>query len=170
MLIEITELYRKKIFDYQKCINKSIPYQNYGHSISNRTDIGNNNININNKIPVNEVQAFKKPDWNFKKLDPFERLEYETKRAKSKLYIKKIRNEVIADKLKESISMEDAIDEEINYLLKEFAFILASPKIYNAPNVTYIYHSNWAIFQKLIAGEYDCKPKTNLSFPLSNID
>ena len=78
--------------------------------------------------------------------------------------------EVIYDKLEESINMERAVDEGVNYLLKELAFVLASPEIYNTPHVTYIYHRNWVIFQKLIAGEYDGKPKTNLSFLLSNID
>jgi tRNA-dependent cyclodipeptide synthase len=77
---------------------------------------------------------------------------------------------VIESKLKEGLNTEKAINEAVNYLLKELSFILASPTIYNASHVTYMYHHNWPIYQKLIAGEYDNKPRTNLSFLLSRLE
>ena len=77
---------------------------------------------------------------------------------------------VIDSKLKNGMDKEKATDEAVNYLLKELSFILASPEIYNASHVTYMYHHKWSIFQKLIAGEYDNKPRTNLSFLLSKTE
>lgn len=71
---------------------------------------------------------------------------------------------VIGNKLKKDLDNEKAIDEAVNYLLKELAFVLVSPIIYNASQVTYIYHHEWPIYQRLIAGEYDSKPKGNLNF------
>jgi len=61
------------------------------------------------------------------------------------------------------------IDEGVKYLIKELAFVIVTPIIYNTHHVTYIYHNEWTIFQKLIDGEYDGKQRNNLSFMLSNI-
>ena len=64
--------------------------------------------------------------------------------------------------------MESAIDEGVFYLLKELAFLLASPKIYDSEEVTYIYHKKWQIFQNLISGLYDNHSKKQLEFLLHN--
>lgn len=71
---------------------------------------------------------------------------------------------VLSGKMKESINPNEAVKEGVNYLLKELAFVLASPNIYNIQRVTYVYHHDWPIFQKLIAGFYDGLKRENFSF------
>ncbi|MBS3051188.1 MAG: tRNA-dependent cyclodipeptide synthase [Candidatus Aenigmarchaeota archaeon] len=75
--------------------------------------------------------------------------------------------EVLTGKSKKA-DMESAIDEGVFYLLKELAFLLASPKIYDSEEVTYIYHKKWQIFQNLISGLYDNHSKKQLEFLLHN--
>lgn len=71
---------------------------------------------------------------------------------------------VVNGKMKEDININEAVKEGVNYLLKELAFVLASPKIYNTQRITYIYHHDWPIFQKLIIGFYDGLKREDLSF------
>lgn len=81
---------------------------------------------------------------------------------------KEITKKIIENK--SAKQLEISIDEAVNYLLKELAFVLASPKIYKTNKVTYIYHNKWEIFEKLIEGKYDNLPRSNLSFILSEIN
>ena len=71
---------------------------------------------------------------------------------------------VLNGKLRENINLEVAKKEGVNYLLKELAFVLASPRIYNTQKVTYVYHHDWPIFQKLITGFYDGIKRDELNF------
>jgi len=52
------------------------------------------------------------------------------------------------------------------YQIKELAFVIASPKIFKAKKVTYIYHRNWEVYEKLIEGFYDGKTREDLGFNL----
>lgn len=74
--------------------------------------------------------------------------------------------EVLASKMQKEINMEEATKEAVNYLLKELAFVIASPTIFNAQKITYVYHKEWPIYQKLIKGVYDGKTRDNLGFLL----
>ncbi|MBU0907220.1 MAG: tRNA-dependent cyclodipeptide synthase [Nanoarchaeota archaeon] len=71
---------------------------------------------------------------------------------------------VLESKTQKQINLKEAAKEGVNYLLKELAFVLASPEIYNTQKITYIYHHDWPIFQKLIAGFYDRIKKQDLNF------
>lgn len=73
---------------------------------------------------------------------------------------------VLKGKIKEDGNIISALKEAVNYLLKELAFVLASPEIYKTKKVTYVYHHEWPIFQKLISGYYNGLKRDNLGFLL----
>lgn len=73
----------------------------------------------------------------------------------------------VLEKKGEEIS-EKMTEEAVFYLLKEFAFVTASPKIYGASSVSYIYHHPWPIYGRYIAGDYDQIKKRKLKFLLHN--
>ncbi|MBI2573336.1 tRNA-dependent cyclodipeptide synthase [Candidatus Woesearchaeota archaeon] len=76
-----------------------------------------------------------------------------------------VTREVLMSKSNEEFTA-DAVNEGVYYLLKELAFVMASPTIFNTQKVTYVYHKEWPIFQKLITGVYDGKVRGNLRFLL----
>jgi len=71
---------------------------------------------------------------------------------------------VLKSKVEEDINLEKAAEEGVNYLLEELAFLLASPKIFNEKNISYIYHREWPIFVNLVDGKYDKKVRSNVAF------
>lgn len=81
---------------------------------------------------------------------------------------REITKKVIAKKT--GTDIEKSLDEAVQYLLKELAFVLASPGIYKVKKIVYLYHTTWSIYQKLIEGAYDGVPRTNLGFLLTNIN
>lgn len=72
--------------------------------------------------------------------------------------------QVIQRDIKPGVDMEQAIDEAAHYIIKEFAFILASPKILGINEVAFIYHKPWPQFEKLMAGAYDSIVRNNIGF------
>jgi len=73
---------------------------------------------------------------------------------------------VIAKKSADDI--EKALDEAVQYLIEELAFVLASPDMYKVKRVFYLYHMTWPIYQRLIEGKYDGVQRNNLGFLLIN--
>jgi tRNA-dependent cyclodipeptide synthase len=73
---------------------------------------------------------------------------------------------VLDGKTSERTMMPNASEEGVNYLLKELAFVVASPVMFKSKKVTYVYHHEWPIFQKLITGEYDGIRRENCGFLL----
>ncbi|XP_048586560.1 uncharacterized protein LOC116620188 [Nematostella vectensis] len=59
---------------------------------------------------------------------------------------------------------DDSIREAVLYIIEEFAYILASKALYDADEVTFIYHRSWPMLEKLINGEYDGKPRQGYGF------
>jgi cyclo(L-tyrosyl-L-tyrosyl) synthase len=66
----------------------------------------------------------------------------------------------------ESETIEKAIDEGIHYLLKELAFITTAPTILKVDKIAYVYHKQWPVFEKLIAGTYDDRIREDIGFVL----
>ena len=62
---------------------------------------------------------------------------------------------VIQPKLKPSIELENAIDQGVQYLLQELGFIIAGPEMFGVPQLTYVYHDRWPVFENLVNGMYD---------------
>lgn len=56
------------------------------------------------------------------------------------------------------------VDIGVPFLLKELAFLLASPEILQVKKVGYIYHRRWPIFENLINGEYDGAARAHIGF------
>ena len=55
--------------------------------------------------------------------------------------------------------------EGVNYILKELAFFLSVPSIYDGyDKFVFIYHRRWPIFEKVCHGVYDNKVRTNMGF------
>lgn len=75
---------------------------------------------------------------------------------------------VIEHNLKPNMSLELGVTEAKNYLLKELAFVLVANQIFKVPQLAYVYHRDWPIYRKFIAGEYDSKPKDHLGFLIVN--
>lgn len=71
--------------------------------------------------------------------------------------------EVLERRLKQR-NLEEAIDEGVNYLLKELAFISASPRMFGVDKIAYIYHQRWSILEKFIAGEFNNIARADLGF------
>lgn len=72
--------------------------------------------------------------------------------------------QVIAKRLKPGASAEEGAKVAVKYLLEEFAFICASTRIFGVERIAYVYHRDWEIFRKLVAGEYDGKLRSHLGF------
>jgi tRNA-dependent cyclodipeptide synthase len=61
------------------------------------------------------------------------------------------------------------IDEAALYLIEEFAFVLASPKIYDSENSSYLYHKKLEVSEKLLSGKYDNIKRKNIFFKVTGI-
>jgi len=67
-------------------------------------------------------------------------------------------------KHQEEGQVEKAIDEGKEYLLKELSFLVVSPSILGVDHLTYVYHTTWPIFNKLLNGIYNQKVIQNVGF------
>jgi cyclo(L-tyrosyl-L-tyrosyl) synthase len=75
---------------------------------------------------------------------------------------------VLEGKLKQEVEIESAVDEGINYLLKELAFLSASPEIFKAERITYVYHDRWKIYEDFVDGKFDGRKRKDLGFVIVN--
>jgi tRNA-dependent cyclodipeptide synthase len=75
--------------------------------------------------------------------------------------VRETTREVLNGKLKPDADIEDAIDEGINYLLKEISFFIMSHKIFQIKRMGFVYHNGWHILEKLVNGDYDEKQREN---------
>lgn len=73
---------------------------------------------------------------------------------------------VLIQKARYLLNLEKSIDEGVFYLLKELAFIVALPSLFNLSDVAYLYHKSWRIYEKFVSGYYDNLIKKNLGFLL----
>lgn len=71
---------------------------------------------------------------------------------------------VVRDKCLPSVDIESAVEEAVHYLLKELAFITASPQIYNQEKIAYIYHKPWRIYEDYVAGAFGNGSRADLGF------
>lgn len=71
---------------------------------------------------------------------------------------------VLTGKLKRGVEIEKAIDEGVNFVIDELGFITASPAMFDANEIAYIYHKDWHIYQNLVDGNYDGKIREGLGF------
>lgn len=71
---------------------------------------------------------------------------------------------VLDGKLKQGVKIESAIDEGIHYLLKELAFVSASPEILGTQKVAYVYHTRWKIYEDFVDGKFDGQKRRDLGF------
>ncbi len=65
------------------------------------------------------------------------------------------------------IAEENAVDlkEGVLYLLKELAFFVAIPSMYeNCDEFVFVYHRSWPVLEKYFAGGYDDIEKPSLGF------
>ncbi len=73
---------------------------------------------------------------------------------------------VLEGMLKPGVEIEDAIGEGVYYLLKELAFLSASPKIFGTDRVAYIYHDRWEVYEHFVEGKFDGQKRSDLGFVL----
>ncbi|MBU0953050.1 MAG: tRNA-dependent cyclodipeptide synthase [Nanoarchaeota archaeon] len=77
-----------------------------------------------------------------------------------------VRNEthsVIKERTSEENDVQTRIDEGINYVLEELAWLTTSPSLLGVSHLAYIYHKEWFL-DDFIAGKYDGTKKENLGF------
>ena len=67
-------------------------------------------------------------------------------------------------KLKKGVEMVSAVNEGVHYLLKELAFLSASPEIFGTERIAYIYHSQWKVYEYFIEGRFDGQKRSDLGF------
>jgi tRNA-dependent cyclodipeptide synthase len=71
---------------------------------------------------------------------------------------------VLNGKSKPGYGLESAIDEGIHYLLKELAFLSASPEILGVDKIAYVYHHRWKVYEDFVSGKFDGIKRNNLGF------
>lgn len=54
----------------------------------------------------------------------------------------------------------------VHYLLSELSFLEFAPQLLDAPEVVYVYHRNWPVYERYISGAYDGITKPHLDFLL----
>jgi tRNA-dependent cyclodipeptide synthase len=64
----------------------------------------------------------------------------------------------------EKTGIDKCVDQAVNYILSELAFIDAAPEVFNGHRVIYVYHKEWKVFENLITGAYDNRPRPKLGF------
>ena len=67
---------------------------------------------------------------------------------------------------RESINRQQSVAIGVRFLLEELAFLLASPKIYGADRMTYLYHRPWPIFTALLNGGFDGRKYPEIDFEI----
>ncbi len=76
----------------------------------------------------------------------------------------------VLDGGKSIVDMEKAIKIAVHYLLSEFAFMEFAPSYLGAEKVMYIYHRNWPVYERYIAGEFDGASRGYLGFEIVRTD
>ncbi|MHB8831542.1 MAG: tRNA-dependent cyclodipeptide synthase [Patescibacteria group bacterium] len=79
--------------------------------------------------------------------------------------VEKTTLEVLNNKSDNNISAEK-VKIGVKYLLEELSFVLSSPNLFKVDKTAYMYHRRWPIYEKLVNGEYDNKPKEDIGFLL----
>ena len=74
--------------------------------------------------------------------------------------------EVLEYSEREITNLEEAVVVAVHYLLSEIAFMEYMPEYLDTEKVTYIYHRNWPVYEKYIAGEFDSFPRPYLGFEI----
>ncbi len=74
---------------------------------------------------------------------------------------------VLEGMLKQGVKIKSAIDEGVHYLLKELAFLSASPKMFGTDRVAYVYHDRWEVYEHFVDGKFDGKKRSDLGFVLA---
>ncbi len=74
--------------------------------------------------------------------------------------------DVLVHSKKEIDDMDTAVKTAVHYLLSEFAFLELAPEFLNCESVTYIYHRNWPVYEKYVAGVFDGTKRPYLNFLL----
>lgn len=74
--------------------------------------------------------------------------------------------DVLKSKFSDGVVSSQALDEAIHYLLKELAFLESSPDILGSKSASYVYHTSWPIYEKLLIGFFDDHIRRDLRFVL----
>lgn len=77
--------------------------------------------------------------------------------------------EVLEYSDKEITDLNSAIKTAVHYLLSEIGFMEFAPEFLNSKKITYIYHRDWSIYEKYIAGKFDGQTKDYLGFEIIKI-
>ena len=67
-------------------------------------------------------------------------------------------------KLLSDAELQQRINLGVPFLIKELAFIIASPEILRTDSVVYLYHRRWPIFERLLNGEFDGNIRETVGF------
>ena len=62
------------------------------------------------------------------------------------------------------VGIDAAADHAVNYILSEIALLLAAPQLFGTAHIDYVYHREWPIYKKLLAGHYACGRPENIGF------
>ncbi|MFA6099572.1 MAG: tRNA-dependent cyclodipeptide synthase [Patescibacteria group bacterium] len=144
---------------------------------NSKARLGSNRLTNHTKRTISENASFQGKDihilnWaeEVEKVDVYQKKLlfmthlYETNR-RFQIDAEETTAEVLSNKSDENISAEK-IKIGVKYLLEELAFVLSSPDLFKVDKTAYMYHRHWPIYEKLVNGEYDDKPKEDIGFLL----
>lgn len=133
--------------------------------------------NIKNKcvLAIQDItkSALKVPDiirWEYIEKSPFYHNQLKkihqlyNNNVEFKQDVRKNTRQVIISKICPTRNVKQSIDEGIQYILKEFAFLMAAPEIFNCSKVAFIYYKKWELLQNFINGKYDSSAKENIGY------
>ncbi len=83
--------------------------------------------------------------------------------AQFRSHIRQTTASVLESTVQSEVNIDDAVELGIYFLLKELAFLSASPKIFGVENVAYVYHKRWDIYERFVNGDF-CEKRTDLGF------
>jgi len=153
-------------------------YQGLGYSMEEST----------RKVRLNTNRLQRWVDQNTKNVDHYYRIDWKNKieshdafqDSKNKImtmyeenkefrqYVQETTKEVLQNKQKDNITLNDGITIAAQFLLSELAFLWRAHEILEIDRnekIAYIYHRKWPVFEKFVNGDFfNGKPIENLGF------
>ncbi len=142
--------------------NKAIPK---GNNLKNRSLRMAQEMGIADKVRIIDWENEIEPSEAYHQIYASVRSLYDTNPEFSKA-VDQTTATVLEVSGREIPNLEAATKVAVHYLLSEIAFLEFAPAFFAAEQVVYVYHRNWPVYERYVAGLYDGVPKPHLEFLL----
>eukprot|EP00039_Didymoeca_costata_P006569 m.91418 g.91418 ORF g.91418 m.91418 type:complete len:180 (+) comp13302_c0_seq1:268-807(+) len=139
-------------------------------SITTKARLGGNKYRNHSRDIVESTNGMEFVDWKtIESHDAYVRAHAEIydlfkQNSAFQAEVKQVTGSILEQRIKPNVDLEEAVLEGTNYLLKEFAFLSASPEIYSVPQINFVYHREWPIYERFIEGAYNGVARKDLGF------